>query len=108
MLGLGAILMVGLLVVLPQLAGLMVTRFVRRASWTAWPAAAIAVFGVVFYWWLWVPAREIAERQVYARCGMAAVALGFVLVTGLVGHLGLGVLFGRLARRPRRAPHPQR
>jgi hypothetical protein len=101
MMGLGALVLVGLLVVLPQLAGLMLTRFARRASWTAWPAAAIAVFGLVFYWWLWVPARDAAAQQVQTRCGMWAVALGFVLVTGLIGHLGLGVLFGRLARRMR-------
>ena len=90
----------GLLLLLPQLAGLMVTRLARQASWTAWPAAAIAVFGFVFYWWLWAPARDAAARM-DSHCGMWSVALGFVLVTGLVGHLGLGVLFGRLARRPR-------
>jgi len=91
----------GLLLLLPQLAGLMVTRFVRQASWTAWPAAAIAVFGFVFYWWLWAPAREAAARMDSHCGGSASGALSFVLVTGLVGHLGLGALFGRLARRPR-------
>ena len=98
--GLAVVLQVGLLVLLPQLAGWIVTRAVRRASWTAWPAAAIAVFGFVFYWWLWVPARDMAA-QTTSRCGMRAIALGFVLVTGLLGHLGVGVLFGRLAGRLR-------
>ena len=98
--GLAVVLQVGLLVLLPQLAGLIATRAVRRASWTAWPAAAIAVFGFVFYWWLWVPARD-AAAQMTSRCGMWALALGFVLVTGLVGHLGVGVLFARLAGRLR-------
>jgi hypothetical protein len=98
--GLGVILLVGLLVLLPQLAGLMVTRFVRSASWTVWPAAAISVFGLAFYWWLWVPARD-AAAQMESHCGMWAIALGFVLVTGLVGHLGAGVLLGRLARHLR-------
>ena len=98
--GLGVLLLVGLLVLLPQLAGLMVTRFVRSASWTAWPAAAIAVFGLGFYWWLWVPARDAATQQA-SRCGLWVVALGFVLVTGLIGHLGVGVLLGRFARRLR-------
>jgi hypothetical protein len=107
MIGLGVLVQVGLLVVLPQLAGLMLTRFVRRTSWTAWPAAAIAVFGFVYYWWLWVPARD-AAAQMTSRCGMWAIALSCGLVTGLLGHLGLGTLFGRLARRPRRSPRPQR
>ena len=96
--GLGVLLLVGLLVLLPQLAGLMVTRFVRSASWTAWPAAAIAVFGFAFYWSQWAPARD-AAAQMDSPCGMGAVALGFILVTGLVGHLGVGVLFGRLTQR---------
>jgi hypothetical protein len=100
MIGLGVAVQVGLLVVLPQLAGLMVTRFVRGTSWTAWPAAAIAVFGFAYYWWLWVPARD-AAAQMTSRCGMWAVALGFGLVTGLLGHLGLGTLFGRIAGRRR-------
>jgi hypothetical protein len=100
MIGLGVLLQVGLLVVLPQLAGLMLTRFVRRTSWTAWPAAAIAVFGFAHYWWLWVPAREAAARMT-SHCGFSARALAFGLVTGLLGHFGLGTVFGRLARRAR-------
>jgi hypothetical protein len=32
---------------------------------------------------------------------MRTLALGFVLVTGLVGHLGVGGLFARLAGRLR-------
>ena len=63
-----------------QLVGLLVTRLARRASWAAWPAAAIAVFGVVFYWWLWVPARNAAEAcgnpmwQLVARARIRAAA----------------------------------
>ena len=107
MIGLGVLVQVGLLVLLPQLAGLMLTRFVPRTSWTAWPAAAIAVFGFVYYWWLWVPARA-AEARMASHCGMLLLALGFGLVTGLLGHLGLGTLFGRLARRRRDHRGPAR
>ncbi len=94
------ILGIGLLLVLPQLAGLLVTRLARRATWSAWPAAAIAVFGGAFYWWLWVPARDAAEAA-QTRCGNWSLALGFILLLGLFVHLGVGVLFGLLARRPR-------
>src|SRR5262245_12886979 len=100
-----AVLLVGLLLFLPQLVGLLVTRLVRPSSLTVWPAAAISVFGAVFYWWLWVPARTAAEAA-EAHCGMWVVALGFVLVTGLTAHLGLGVLFALLARRRSRAARP--
>ena len=99
MIGLVVLVQVGLLVVLPQLAGLLVTRFVRRTSWTAWPAAAIAVFGVVFYWWLWVPARDAAAQMTRtAGCGRSRSASCSVI--GLLGHLGVGVLFGLLAAPP--------
>jgi predicted Na+-dependent transporter len=96
----GAILKISLLLLLPQLAGLALTRFVRGAatSWAAWPAAAISVFGLAFYWWLWVPAREAAEQS-ETRCGNWSLALGFVLLLGLFLHLGVGVLGGLLARR---------
>ena len=70
------------------------------ASWSAWPAAAIAVFGAVFYWWLWVPAAARAEAS-ETRCGNWSLALGFVLLLGLFVHLGVGVLFGLLARHRR-------
>jgi hypothetical protein len=102
---LGSVLQIALLLVLPQLAGLLVTRFVRRASWPIWPAAAIAVFGVVFYWTQWVPARDAAENAP-TRCGMWTLALGFALLVGLVGHLGVGTLLGLLARRLRRSSRP--
>jgi hypothetical protein len=95
-----AILVVGVLVLLPQLAGLLVTRLAPRASWTAWPAAAIAVFGAAFYWGCWVPARTAAE-QANTGCGNWSLALGFVLLLGLFVHLGVGVLFGLLARHRR-------
>ena len=97
---LSVVLQLGLLVLLPQLAGLIVTRFVRRATWVAWPAAAIAVFGVVWHQGLWVPARAAVERA-QTGCGNWAVALGFVLVVGLLLHLAAGALFGLLARRLR-------
>jgi hypothetical protein len=93
-----AVLLVGLLLILPQLVGLLVTRLARSASWTVWPAAAISVFGAVFYWCLWVPARTAAE-QWETHCGMWQVALGIALVIGLTTHLGLGILFGPLVRR---------
>jgi len=100
-----AILVVGVMLLLPQLAGLLVTRLAPRASWAAWPAAAIAVFGVAFYWGFWVPARDAAARS-EMRCGMQALALGFMLLLGLFVHLGVGVLFGLLARHRRtRLPH---
>jgi len=89
-----------LLLVLPQLAGLLVMRLAPRASWAAWPAAAIAVFGAVFYWLLWAPARDAAVAA-QTRCGSWSLALGFMLLLGLFVHLGVGVLFGLLARRPR-------
>ena len=106
----GAILKISLLLLLPQLAGLALTRFVRGAartssssssssSWATWPAAAISVFGVIFYWFLWVPAREAAEQS-ETHCGNSMLALGFVLLLGLFLHLGVGVLGGLLARRP--------
>ena len=101
----GAILTISLLLLLPQLAGLALTRFVRGAAssptWVAWPAAAISVFGLVFYWWLWVPARDAAERS-QSHCGDWSLALGFALLLGLFVHLGVGVLGGLLARRPQR------
>ena len=103
---LGFILKIALLLVLPQLAGLLVTRLVRRASWPVWPAAAIAVFGVVFYWTRWVPARE-AAADAPTRCGMWMLALGLALLVGLVVHLGIGTLFGLLARRVRRSARPK-
>ena len=96
------ILGLGLLLLLPQLLGLLVTRLAPRASWAAWPAAAIATFGGVFYAWLWVPARSAAEAS-ETRCGNWSLALGFVLLLGLFVHLGVGVLFGLLARHPRRS-----
>ena len=95
MLGLDALLQIGLLLVLPQLAGLLVTRLARRASWVAWPAAAIAVFGVVWHEWIWVPAQEIARSGVLVR------GLAFMLETGLLFHLGVGAMAGVLARRLR-------
>ena len=76
------LLVVGLLLVLPQLAGLLVTRVARQASWSAWPAAAIAVFGAVFYWWLWAPAAARAEAS-ETRCGNWSLGLGFILLLGL-------------------------
>jgi len=91
---------IGLLLLLPQLSGLLVTRLARRSSWAAWPGAAIAVFGAAFYWWLWMPARAAAEAS-GTRCGNWSLALGFLLLLGLFLHLGVGVLFGLLARRPR-------
>lgn len=96
----GAILTISLLLLLPQLAGLALMRFVRSASssWVAWPAAAIAVFGLVFYWWMWVPARAAAERA-QTHCGNWSLALGFGLLLGLFLHLAFGVLFGLLVRR---------
>jgi len=90
---------------LPQLAGLLVTRLARRASWAAWPAAAIAVFGAVFYWLLWVPERESAA-EAHTLCGNWSLALGFMLLLGLFVHLGAGVLFGLLSRRPSPAGRP--
>ena len=94
------LLVIGLLLVLPQLSGLLVTRLARRASWAAWPGAAISVYGLVFYWWLWVPARE-AAKAADMRCGNWPLAAGFMLLLGLFVHLGVGVLCGLLARRPR-------
>jgi hypothetical protein len=92
----------GLLLLLPQLAGLLVTRLARRASWVAWPAAAIAVFGVVWHQWMWVPARDAAE-QAPSRCGMWTIGLAFILVVGLFLHLGVGALGSYVARRLRRS-----
>jgi hypothetical protein len=100
-----AILGFGLLLLLPQLAGLAVMRLAPRASWAAWPAAAIAVFGGAFYWLLWVPARDRAEAA-QTHCGNWSLALAFGLLLGLFVHLGVGVLFGLLARRPRRQKLP--
>jgi predicted Na+-dependent transporter len=104
----GAILKISLLLLLPQLAGLALTRFVRSAatSWATWPAAAISVFGVIFYWCLWVPARTAAEQS-ETRCGNWSLALGFVLLLGLFVHLGVGVLGGLLARRPQGTARPR-
>jgi hypothetical protein len=100
MLDLSVVLQLALLVLLPQLAGLLVTRLVRKTSWTAWPAAAIAVFGVVWHQGMWVPAREAADRS-ETHCGMWSIGLAFILVVGLFLHLGAGALFGLLARRMR-------
>jgi hypothetical protein len=92
---LNVVLQLGLLLVLPQLAGLLVMRLARRASWVAWPAAAIAVFGVVWHEWIWVPARETA------RCGIWLRGLTFILVAGLLFHLAVGAQLGVLTRRLR-------
>ena len=73
-----------------------------RASWTAWPAAAIAVFGVVFYEWMWAPARDRAA-QADTGCGMWSVGCAFILVAGLLLHLGVGALFGSYVARARRS-----
>ena len=99
------VLSLGLLLLLPQLAGLIVMRFVPRAGWTAWPAAAIAVFGVGWHQWLWAPARDRA-LQAETGCGMWSVGCYFILVVGLVLHLGVGALFGAYVARRRslRAP----
>jgi hypothetical protein len=98
-LALGLILGFSLLLVLPQLAGLLVMRLAPRASWLAWPAAAISVFGVVFYCFLWAPTRQAEQMH---GCGMQSLALAILLVVGLVVHLATGVIFGMLARRIRR------
>jgi len=99
------ILAFGLLLLLPQLAGLLIMRLAPRASWAAWPAAAISVFGLAFYGTLWAPARASAEAA-HTRCGNWSLALGFGLLLGLFVHLGVGVLFGLLARRPHQSKHP--
>src|SRR5262245_36792708 len=102
---LGAVLAIAVLLVLPQLAGLLVTRLARRTTWVAWPAAAIAVFGAAFYLTIWAPMGAAAEVQ-QTRCGTWQIALGFCLLAGLVLHLGAGTLFGLLARRLRRSARP--
>ena len=48
---------------------------------------------------VWVPAATRAEAA-QTRCGNWSLALGFILLLGLFVHLGVGVLFGLLARRP--------
>ena len=101
-----AVLEIGLLLVLPQLAGLLVTRLVRRASWPVWPAAAISVFGVGWYLLMWVPARDAAAHADTA-CGMWVVALTVGLLFGLSFHLAVGVGLGLLARRLRRPARQQ-
>jgi hypothetical protein len=105
---LGGVLAIALLLVLPQLAGLILTRFVRRPTWVAWPAAAIVVYGVAFYLTLWArwqaAAEQAAEGQM--RCGTWQFALGIVLFVGLVGHLVAGSVLGLLARRLRRSARP--
>ncbi|HMF44992.1 MAG TPA: hypothetical protein VKQ32_30185 [Polyangia bacterium] len=105
MLELLVVLSMGLLLLLPQIAGLLVVRFVPRASWTAWPAAAIAVYGVVWHQWVWAPA---SDRGAQAGCGMWSVGCTFILVGGLLLHLGVGALLGwyvwRARQSSRRAP----
>jgi hypothetical protein len=68
------ILAFGLLLLLPQLAGLLIMRLAPRASWAAWPAAAIFVFGLAFYGTLWAPARASAEAAHYALWELVAGA----------------------------------
>jgi len=104
---LGAVLAIALLLVLPQLAGLLVTRLARRTTWVAWPAAAIAVYGAAFYLLIWAPARSAEEMvQTHTRCGTGQIALGVCLLAGLLLHLGTGTLLGLLARRLRRSARP--
>src|SRR3954469_21046709 len=102
MVDLGTVVEIGVLVLLPKLAGLLAPRLVRHASWTAWPATTIAVFGAVFYWWCWVPARRAIEQAPAAGLWTIGLGLGFELALGLLAHLGLGILCGVLARRLRR------
>jgi hypothetical protein len=99
------ILAFGLLLLLPQLAGLLIMRLAPRASWAAWPAAAIFVFGVAFYRLLWAPARAAAEAA-QTPCGNWSLALVFGLLLGLFVHLAVGVLFGLLARNRRASRRP--
>ena len=87
------------MLVLPHLAGLLVTRLARRTTWVAWPAAAIAVFGAAFYFCVWVPTRQYP-------CGTGREAIGILLLAGLLLHLGTGTLLGLLARRLRRSARP--
>lgn len=96
---LSSLLALALMLVLPQLAGLLVTRLVRRTTWVAWPAAAIAVFGVAFYFCVWVPTRHYP-------CGTGREGVGIILFAGLLLHLGAGTLLGLLARRLRRSARP--
>ena len=102
MLELLVVLSLALLLLLPQIAGLILMRFVLRASWTAWPAAAIATFGVVFYEWIWAPARDRAA-QAQSGCGMWSLGCAFILVAGLLLHLGVGALCGSYVQRARRS-----
>jgi len=96
---LSSILALALMLVLPQLAGLLVVRVVGRTTWVAWPAAAIAVYGVAFYFCVWVPTRHYP-------CGTGREAFGIILLAGLLLHLGTGTLLGLLARRLRRSVRP--
>src|SRR4051812_14165649 len=58
------------LIVVPQLAGLVVTALARWLSWLAWPAAAISAFGVVWHQMVWTPAQSAARH-----CGTADFGL---------------------------------
>jgi hypothetical protein len=89
------------LIVVPQLAGLVVTALARWLSWLAWPAAAISAFGVVWHQMVWTPAQSAARH-----CGTADFGLVFILGIGLLVHLGLGTLLGVVAVRrwARRVP----
>src|SRR5436190_20016356 len=103
---LGTVLALELMLVLPQLAGLLVTRLARRTTWVAWPAAAIAVYGAAFYLIIWAPMRAAEEVQTEPRCGTWQIAFGICLLGGILLHLGTGTLLGLLARRLRRSARP--
>jgi hypothetical protein len=89
-----------LLVVLavPQAAGLLMMRLIRRASWLAWPVTAIAVFGVIWRVWTWE-----GTAGSHRRCGTALLGLDLAMGALLVVHLGVGMLFGAIEQKARRS-----
>jgi len=97
-----AIMCTAFFLALPQLAGWIATRVMRRSSWVPWPAAAITVFSALWYVLSWLPGQRAAQAA-ESHCGMWVVAAVSALAAGLVIHTIAGVIFGMLTIRRRRA-----
>jgi hypothetical protein len=85
---------------LPQLAGFLLTWFVRRATPVSWAAAAVAVWSALWYVWMWRPMQAHAEQS---HCGTGQIGVLIFLLLGLTLNVMGGLAFASLVRRLRSA-----
>ena len=91
------------MLVLPQVAGFVASRWWRRSF--TWPLAALATFCVAWYAFAWAPASAEAAHRLalhHCACGMWAVVAGAMLIAGAATHVAGGSLFTWLDRRAHR------